>query len=89
MLSPTMNSPMFRMKYISQVKTQYKHLGHDSKFLEAPEHVLDKDLFIYQWNPFREIKPEDNEKAGSLVIIFSVWKTMIGTAVVSLPWAFQ
>ena len=24
-----------------------------------------------------------------MVIIFSVWKTLIGTAVVSLPWAFQ
>ena len=24
-----------------------------------------------------------------MVIIFSCWKTMIGTAVVSLPWAFQ
>lgn len=24
-----------------------------------------------------------------MVIIFSVWKTMIGSAVVSLPWAFQ
>lgn len=34
---------------------------------------------------------EEAEKKGtqsSLVIIFSVWKTMIGTAVVSLPWAF-
>ena len=26
---------------------------------------------------------------SSLVVIFSVWKTMVGTAVMSLPWAFQ
>ena len=24
-----------------------------------------------------------------MVVIFSIWKTMIGTAVVSLPWAFE
>ena len=29
------------------------------------------------------------QKQGSLVIIFSVWKTMLGSAVVSIPWAFQ
>jgi len=36
--------------------------------------------------------PEEAEKKGtqsSMIVIFSVWKTMIGTAVVSLPWAFQ
>ena len=32
---------------------------------------------------------EPGEKQGSLVIIFSVWKTMLGSAVVSLPWAYQ
>ena len=24
-----------------------------------------------------------------MVVIFSVWKTMVGTAVLSLPWAFE
>lgn len=36
-----------------------------------------------------EEKPDESKKQSSLVIIFSVWKTMIGTAVVSLPWAYQ
>jgi hypothetical protein len=26
---------------------------------------------------------------SSTVVIFSVWKTMVGTAVMSLPWAYQ
>ena len=26
---------------------------------------------------------------GSFVIIFSVWKALVGSAIVSLPWAFQ
>lgn len=33
--------------------------------------------------------PRPDEKASSMIIIFSVWKTMIGTAVVTLPWTFQ
>ena len=32
---------------------------------------------------------EPGEKHNSYVIIFSIWNTMIGTAVVCLPWAFQ
>ncbi len=30
-----------------------------------------------------------DEKQSSMVIIFSCWKTMIGTAVAALPWTFQ
>ena len=37
-----------------------------------------------------EKKPEDEEeKVSSIVIIFSCWNTMVGSAIVSLPWAFQ
>lgn len=32
---------------------------------------------------------DPGHKQSSMVIIFSVWKTMIGSAVVSLPWAYQ
>lgn len=32
---------------------------------------------------------ESGEKHNSYVIVFSIWNTMIGTAVVCLPWAFQ
>ena len=38
---------------------------------------------------FLTILAVPGEKQSSMVIIFSCWKTMIGTAVVSLPWAFQ
>lgn len=31
----------------------------------------------------------DGDPDSSMVIIFSCWKTMIGTAVVTLPWTFQ
>jgi amino acid permease len=35
------------------------------------------------------IKLLEQGKSSSLVVIFSVWKTMVGTAVLSLPWAFE
>jgi hypothetical protein len=40
--------------------------------------------------PLNSEEPVDKKGTqSSIIIIFSVWKTMIGTAVVSLPWAFQ
>jgi len=77
------------LKYYSALKTGYEHLakgGIESSFLAVPEHVIDKNLFIFT-NPFTG-KSDEASKQSSIVIIFSVWKTMIGTAVVSLPWAF-
>ena len=36
---------------------------------------------------FSRVAKED-EKHSSIVVIFSCWKTMIGTAVAALPWTF-
>ena len=52
-----------------------------------PDHLIDPNLFVLS-NPFKTAG-DDSEKSSSLIVIFSCWKTMIGTAVVSLPWAFQ
>ena len=32
---------------------------------------------------------EEEAKTGSCVIIFACWNTMVGSAMVSLPWSFQ
>ena len=32
---------------------------------------------------------EEEAKTGSCVIIFAFWNTMVGSAMVSLPWSFQ
>jgi amino acid permease len=39
--------------------------------------------------PFAGKGPKDTTKISSPVIIFSCWNTMAGSAIVSLPWAFQ
>ena len=88
MLSPTSGHRDYnRYKYYSALRTGYKHLGEEtSTFLEPPKHVIDQNLFII-YNPF-SAPPEVGEKQSSMVIIFSAWKTMVGTSVTSLPWAF-
>jgi solute carrier family 38 (sodium-coupled neutral amino acid transporter), member 9 len=90
-LSPSTNHRNYnRHKYYSALRTGYKHLANEDfkeDFLATPEHVIDQDLFIIWWNPFAG-REEQGKKQSSLVIIFSCWKTMIGSAVVSLPWAF-
>ena len=66
---------------------------------------LYKDGFAEKSFAKDENEPEEKEKLvedkqptdpaeiigtqSSTVVIFSVWKTMVGTAVMSLPWAFQ
>ena len=34
-------------------------------------------------------KSPSEKKQGSIVVIFSAWNTMIGSAVTTLPWAYQ
>ena len=36
-----------------------------------------------------EIEDSPEEKNSSIIVIFSTWKTMVGTCVATLPWAFQ
>lgn len=44
-------------------------------------------LVVFGFEPKEPGAAED--KVGSMVIIFSIWNTMAGSAIVSLPWAFQ
>ena len=49
--------------------------------------MIDDNLFAVKLNPFQSDEKMD-DKNGSFVVIFSVWKMMVGTAVSCLPWAF-
>jgi sodium-coupled neutral amino acid transporter 9 len=94
---PAITSPKFshkdynRYKYYSALRTGYKHLAPDEQsqtFLNPPVHVVDNNLFLLH-NPFAQVGQEQGAKASSTVIVFSCWKTMMGSAVVSMPWAIQ
>lgn len=96
LLSPTSNHRQYqRLKYYSALRTGYKHLtaegnepiNNAGSFLAMPDEVIEIEQFIFQ-NPFLP-RAKKGEKQSSIIIIFSCWKTMLGTAVVTLPWAYQ
>jgi sodium-coupled neutral amino acid transporter 9 len=52
-----------------------------------PDHVyLPSELFSIL--PFDDFKDSDG-KQGSIVTIFSIWNTMMGTSLLAMPWALQ
>ena len=59
---------------------------YGANYAETPTHVVDEDCFVF---PLPLVLAEPGSKHNSHVIVFSIWNTMIGTAVVCLPWAFQ
>ena len=55
-----------------------------------PEHV--KDQFEKVFVPDFTLGSEHGKKErknGSLTIIFSVWNTMVGTGMLTIPWAYS
>ncbi|XP_044164486.1 LOW QUALITY PROTEIN: sodium-coupled neutral amino acid transporter 9 homolog [Acropora millepora] len=62
-----------RYRYISKLS------GHT---VIIPSHILPSNLFLI-------IPKEKEEKQNSLVTIFSIWNTMMGTSLLSIPWAID
>ena len=61
-----------------------------------PEHVINENYFIKDFTfkqsiriivIYKYLDTEDN-KHGSLVTIFSVWNAMVGTGLLTIPWAY-
>ena len=84
-----------RQKYYSALKshsntvvTQEDIPVRDS-FLRAPKAQIDPSLFVFAIPGIMKANTEAGGKQSSVVTIFSCWNTMLGTAIVALPWAFQ
>ncbi|XP_038068594.1 sodium-coupled neutral amino acid transporter 9-like isoform X1 [Patiria miniata] len=58
--------------------------GQRNNTLEIPDHVLPPFLLSVEL-PFKD----KEGKQGSIVTIFSIWNTMMGTSLLSMPWAIQ
>ncbi len=86
--SPLLSPGMQEYKYYSAAKTGYEHLNKD-QMLQVPEHV--KDQFEKVFVPDFTLGSEsgDKKKNGSLTVIFSVWNTMVGTGMLTIPWAYS
>ena len=74
-----------RMKYYSALKT-LPHMANRKSFLALPTQVLDESYYL-QDLPFD--KDAETGKHGSLTNIFSCWNGMVGTGLVTIPWAYS
>jgi len=60
------------------------HGEERESFLKIPRHVMIEDYWVQEF----EFDTDDDGKHGSFTTIFSVWNGMIGTGLVSIPWAY-
>lgn len=49
-------------------------------------HIVDDSVFVF---PLPLILQEQGDKVDDSVVIFSLWNLMVGTTIVTMPWAFQ
>ncbi|XP_071838469.1 neutral amino acid transporter 9-like isoform X1 [Apostichopus japonicus] len=67
----------------------YSKLGHhQDSTLAIPDHVLPSYIFTVNV-PFQSAIRDSEGKQNSLVTIFSIWNTMMGTSLLSIPWAIH
>ncbi|PAV82297.1 hypothetical protein WR25_07247 [Diploscapter pachys] len=64
----------------------YSRLDPGGRQLLMPAHVFPSEVFSIL--PFDELKDQSG-KQNSIVTIFSIWNTMMGTSLLAMPWALQ
>ncbi|KAL5022552.1 hypothetical protein ScPMuIL_001707 [Solemya velum] len=67
---------------ISRYKYYNKLAPHRDSILMMPDHVVPSSFFITVLLPI-------HGKQGSLITIFSLWNTMMGTSLLTMPWAIK
>ncbi|XP_068127837.1 neutral amino acid transporter 9 [Hyperolius riggenbachi] len=72
----------------------YSRLGTPSeRSLVAPDHVIPAPEEIYVYSPlgtaFKIGGGDGSEKNSSIVTIFMIWNTMMGTSILSIPWGIK
>jgi hypothetical protein len=63
----------------------YQKIIND-QFLKVPSHIIEENLMLTKVPGDID---KDTGKHGSLTTIFSVWNAMVGTGLVTIPWAFS
>lgn len=76
-----------RIQYYSKLTTTHKTLV-------PPHHVIPSEEEIYVYSPLGSALQFESSIDGfgknpSIVTIFSIWNTMMGTSILSLPWALK
>ena len=61
-------------------------MAHKESFLKMPSHMLQESEYIV---PIPFDKDEATGKHGSLTNVFSCWNGMVGSGLVTIPWAYS
>ncbi|TMS38165.1 hypothetical protein L596_004946 [Steinernema carpocapsae] len=64
----------------------FSRLDPTGSTLTMPNHIVPSEFFSIL--PFDDFKDESG-KQSSIVTIFSIWNTMMGTSLLAMPWALE
>ncbi|XP_067679862.1 neutral amino acid transporter 9-like [Haliotis asinina] len=67
---------------LSRYKYYNKLAPHRESVLQMPEHVVPENYWIKIFVPVKG-------KQSSIITIFSLWNTMMGTSILAMPWAIK
>ncbi|KAK7895855.1 hypothetical protein WMY93_021180 [Mugilogobius chulae] len=77
----------------SRVHYYSKLTGSSDRLLSPPNHVIPRPEEIYIYSPlgtaFKVTSGDQSSKNPSIITIFAVWNTMMGTSILSIPWGIK
>ncbi|XP_076875828.1 neutral amino acid transporter 9 [Brachyhypopomus gauderio] len=77
----------------SRVHYYSRLTGSSDRLLAPPDHVIPPPEEIYIYSPlgtaFKVQGGEGTAKNPSIVTIFAIWNTMMGTSILSIPWGMK
>lgn len=72
-----------RYQYYTRLQNQ---TGQNLDLLNIPDHVIPSSFFQVH---IPGIGPSSDGKQSSLITVFAIWNTMMGTSLLSMPWAVE
>lgn len=80
---PVQEAHYRRYQYYTRLQS---HTGQNLDLLNIPDHVIPSDFFTIH---IPGIPSSSDGKQSSLITIFAIWNTMMGTSLLSMPWALE
>ncbi|KAM9840977.1 neutral amino acid transporter 9 [Aulostomus maculatus] len=77
----------------SRIHYYSKLTGSSDRQLSPPDHVIPPAEEIYIYSPlgtaFKVTGGDPSSKNPSIITIFAIWNTMMGTSILSIPWGIK
>lgn len=77
----------------SRVHYYSRLTGSSDRLLSPPNHVIPGPEDIYIYSPlgtaFKVTGSDHSSKNPSIITIFAIWNTMMGTSILSIPWGIK